>query len=102
PPAPPAFTAGEPDLAAWSALSVVRDEASAVLLAVRDDGARVLLVRDAQRPHLLAAAVARLLRVHGDRVPRVEALTGDAPTEYHEAACTAAASLWSREPVPTG
>lgn len=102
PPAPPTFTAGEPDLAAWSALSVVRDEASALLLAVRDDGARVLLVRDAQRPHLLAAAVARLLRVHGDRVPRVEALTGDAPTEYHEAACTAAASLWSREPVPTG
>lgn len=81
---------------------MVRDEASALLLAVRDDGARVLLVRDAQRPHLLAAAVARLLRVHGDRVPRVEALTGDAPTEYHEAACTAAASLWSREPVPTG
>ncbi|ANY06896.1 hypothetical protein [Pseudonocardia sp. HH130630-07] len=102
-PAPPSFGPGEPDLAAWSATSVVRDEADELRVAVRDDGARVLLVRAHDRPHLLTAALQRLLRVHGEHVPRVEIWTGDrAPGPYHEAAYESAAPLWSRPPVPTG
>ncbi|MBC3194686.1 hypothetical protein H7X46_26910 [Pseudonocardia sp. C8] len=102
-PAPPTFGPVEPDLAAWSAASVVQGEARELLAAARDDGARVLLVRGADRPHLLTAALQRLLRVHGERVPRVEVWAGaDAPTPYHEAACAAAVSLWNRTPVPTG
>lgn len=103
PPAPPRFGPAEPDLASWSAASVVRDEAGELLVAVRDDGARVLLVRGADRPHLLTASLQRLLRVHGERIPRVEVWAGDdPPAPYQEAACAAAASLWRREPVPTG
>ncbi|MBP2365027.1 hypothetical protein [Pseudonocardia parietis] len=99
PPAPPSFGPGEPDLAVWSAGSVVHDEARELLVAVRDDGARVLLVRGAERPHLLTAGLQRLLRVHGERIPRVEVWAGDEPpTPYHQAACAAAESLWSRSP----
>ncbi|OLL74844.1 hypothetical protein Ae168Ps1_3242 [Pseudonocardia sp. Ae168_Ps1] len=102
-PVPPSFGPGEPDLAAWSALSVLRDDARELLLAVRGDGARVVLVRGAERPHLLTAGLQRLLRVHGERVPKVEVWAGDrSPSPYHEAACAAAASLWNRPPVPTG
>lgn len=102
PPDPPSFGPGEPDLAAWSAASVVAGEAGALSLAVRDDGARVLLVRGADRPHALTGSLQRLLRVHGERVPRVEVWAGEEPpTPYHEAACAAAVPLWTRVPVST-
>lgn len=104
PPPPPSFEPGVADLAAWSAMSVVSSAGGGELLvATRDDGARVLLVRDVDRPVELTATLQRLLRVHGEHVPRVEVwIGGEPPTFYHRAACDAAVSLWSRSPVPTG
>ncbi|MEU6700186.1 hypothetical protein [Pseudonocardia sp. NPDC046786] len=101
---PPAFGPGAADLAAWSAMSVVSSaDGGELLIAARDDGARLLLVRGAERPVELTATLQRLLRVHGEHVPRVEVwVDDDPPTAYHRAACAAAVSLWSRSPVPTG
>ncbi|MEV1293887.1 hypothetical protein [Pseudonocardia sp. NPDC049635] len=104
PPPPPSFGPGEANLSAWSAVSVVSSVgAGELLVAARDDAARVLLVRAADRPVELTAVLQRLLRVHGEHVPQVEVWVGDdPPTPYHAAACAAAASLWSRSPAPTG
>ncbi|MEQ3552156.1 hypothetical protein WIS52_16915 [Pseudonocardia nematodicida] len=104
----PEFTAAEPDLAAWAASSVVAGTAEAreLLVATRSDGARVLLVRGPDRTAelvSLTATLQRLLRVHGEHVPRVEVwAAAGTPGPYQEAARTAATPLWSRSPVPTG
>lgn len=102
-----AFGPAEPDLACWSVRPVVagRQDTAELLVATRADGARVLLVRGTEPPGVsadpvgLTALLQRLLRVHGDRTPRVEVLPEgvDVPA-YHRAALAAATPVWSADP----
>lgn len=99
------FGPAEPDLGTWSARSVVAGApgTSALLVATRSDGARVLLVRGSDRPVELTAVLQRLLRVHGERVPRVEVLPeGIEQLDYHRAALAAAAPVWTGSPAGAG
>lgn len=104
-----AFGPAEPDLGSWSARSVVAGHpgASGLLVATRGDGARVLLVRcaagPADAPAALTSVLQRLLRVHGERVPRVEVLPDDVePPAYHRAALAAATTVWTGSPALAG
>jgi hypothetical protein len=56
---------------------------------------RVVLVRGADRPWVLAGTLQRLLRAHGDRTPCVEVLSANGePTEYHRSAIINSMELW--------
>ncbi|MFP5069132.1 hypothetical protein ACLFMI_05650 [Pseudonocardia nantongensis] len=103
------FGAAEPDLGIWSARSVVAGHpgATGLQVATRGDGAQVVLVRcvatTAAPPAGLTAVLQRLLRVHGERTPRVEVLPGDVePPAYHRDALAASTTVWTGSPALAG
>lgn len=114
--APPAFEAasGAPDAAALTMLAVVRAHPGCCELALvrrLDDtrgGCLVVLVRGGDRPWILTGTLQRVLRAHGERVPRVEVLPDDDATDpdhrtpYHRAAVAAASPLWRTDREPVG
>jgi hypothetical protein len=94
--------APDPDVAALSLLAVARGSSGCVELrqVLRGGGRhaqRVVLVRaDGDRPWVLAATLARVLRAHGDRTPCVELLPAGEPLAYHRAALAGSTLLWHR------
>jgi hypothetical protein len=107
-PAPTATFGPDPDdadLAALTVLAVVRSHpgCTQLRLARRGDGRRIVLVLGAERPWVLTGVLQRVLRAHGERVPRVEVLPADVPPPaYHRAAVAASVPVWSRELVGVG